>query len=361
MTVMPSGSDVADKAVSTEDASEMVHLDAVLAVLVETKIKAIKRASLSSSRGKWPSAPASPRRPRLMSSSTASSSQNRNHQDHFDIKHFDRGDMEQRRKSYRHRRYDSAPCQQFIDEIDGPGQQGHQNAIADKESKARRRASEMIHRNPKKKRRYSRRISSHVLQGIDSPIELPELLDVDRLHDDLTLIHYERTREALSDNGDFPSIHQSAYVSQSAAHLKLAYEDEDYVALNLEDEFDGASIVSGHYPRDLPRDRRDTLGERYHRPRQKHKRKKHRHEVFLPEVNDVPQVVVIDHDELPLRARWTIVATACLLFAMSLLLVGVTLRMAPIIDDMVRKENEELLNSLNRDTSVPDNSTTAPL
>ncbi|XP_011303684.1 uncharacterized protein [Fopius arisanus] len=356
MTVMPSGSDVADKAVSTEDASEMVHLDAVLAALVETKIKAIKSASLGSSKAKWPSAPASPRRPRLMSTSTASSSQNRNHE-HFDIKHFDRGDMEQRRKSYRHRRYDSAPCQQCIDDIDDHGHHRHQNAIVHKESKSRRRASEMIHRNPKKKHGYSRRISSHVLQGIDSPIELPELLDVDRLHDDLTLINYERSREALSENGDLPSIHQSAYVTPIPTHLKLAYEDEDYVALNLEDEFDGESIISGHYPRELVRDRRETLGERYHRPRKKHKRKKHRNEVYLPEVRQVPQVVLIDHDELPLRARWTIVATACLLFAMSLLLVGVTLRMAPIIDDMVRKENEELLNSLNRDTSVPDNST----
>lgn len=34
------------------------------------------------------------------------------------------------------------------------------------------------------------------------------------------------------------------------------------------------------------------------------------------------------------RARWTIIATACLLLLMCLLLVGVTLRMAPLIDDM---------------------------
>lgn len=46
------------------------------------------------------------------------------------------------------------------------------------------------------------------------------------------------------------------------------------------------------------------------------------------------QVKVIDPDELPQRARWTIVATACLLLFMCLLLVGITLRMAPIIDDM---------------------------
>uniref|UniRef100_A0A182YFQ4 Uncharacterized protein n=1 Tax=Anopheles stephensi TaxID=30069 RepID=A0A182YFQ4_ANOST len=43
---------------------------------------------------------------------------------------------------------------------------------------------------------------------------------------------------------------------------------------------------------------------------------------------------VIDPDDLPQRARWTIIATACLLLIMCLLLVGITLRMAPIIDDM---------------------------
>lgn len=43
---------------------------------------------------------------------------------------------------------------------------------------------------------------------------------------------------------------------------------------------------------------------------------------------------VIDPDDLPQRARWTIIATACLLLFMCLLLVGVTLRMAPLIDDM---------------------------
>ncbi|PSN49627.1 hypothetical protein C0J52_12845 [Blattella germanica] len=42
----------------------------------------------------------------------------------------------------------------------------------------------------------------------------------------------------------------------------------------------------------------------------------------------------LDPDDLPKRARWTIIATACLLLLMSVLLVGVTLRMAPIIDEM---------------------------
>jgi hypothetical protein len=42
----------------------------------------------------------------------------------------------------------------------------------------------------------------------------------------------------------------------------------------------------------------------------------------------------LDPDEMSKRARWTIVATACLLFFMCFLLVGITLRMTPIIDEM---------------------------
>lgn len=43
---------------------------------------------------------------------------------------------------------------------------------------------------------------------------------------------------------------------------------------------------------------------------------------------------VIDPEDMSQRARWTIIATACLLLLMCLLLVGITLRMAPLIDDM---------------------------
>lgn len=42
----------------------------------------------------------------------------------------------------------------------------------------------------------------------------------------------------------------------------------------------------------------------------------------------------LEPEDLPKRARWTIIATACLLLLMSVLLVGVTLRMAPVIDEM---------------------------
>lgn len=42
----------------------------------------------------------------------------------------------------------------------------------------------------------------------------------------------------------------------------------------------------------------------------------------------------MESDDLPERARWTIIFTAVLLLVMCLFLVGITLRMAPLIDDI---------------------------
>lgn len=82
----------------------------------------------------------------------------------------------------------------------------------------------------------------------------------------------------------------------------------------------------------------DDESEALRRTRRKRRRRKRRMKRHLA-IAAMPVIVddrmkVIDPDELPQRARWTIVATACLLLFMCLLLVGVTLRMAPIIDDM---------------------------
>lgn len=57
-------------------------------------------------------------------------------------------------------------------------------------------------------------------------------------------------------------------------------------------------------------------------------------------------VPTIHPDDLPQRARWTIIITAGLLLITCMLLVGVTLRMAPVIDEL----GELLLkfNSINR-------------
>ncbi|KAF9806816.1 hypothetical protein SFRURICE_015909, partial [Spodoptera frugiperda] len=64
------------------------------------------------------------------------------------------------------------------------------------------------------------------------------------------------------------------------------------------------------------------------------KPKKHR-TLLVSAIDEQAKVIhVLDPDELPRRARYTIMVTACLLLFLCLLLVGVTLRMAPLIDDM---------------------------
>ncbi|XP_031838278.1 uncharacterized protein LOC116429454 [Nomia melanderi] len=333
MTVTPSTSDVADKAVSTDDGGsgmEVARLEAVLAALVETKVEAIKASSTLSKRSG--SAPASPRRLRLTSTSTASSSLNHHHHHHHHHHH------QYRRKSHHHhhhhhhqqhhhhhhhrKRYDSAPCDEFIED------EHHQRSSH--HGKARRRASESP-RRPRKKRKHSRDVQT----GLNSRFELFGV-DGDQ---NLALINFERTRETFSDSCEYPQLHRSACcLSESTAQLKIHYNDENYVALNVADKLEEERILSGI-------EKNGKARGKYHHPRKKRKRKRRK-------INTtVPREEFVDPEELPPRARWTIVATACLLLAMSLLLVGVTLRMAPIIDDMVRKENEELLNSLNRDFS----------
>lgn len=46
------------------------------------------------------------------------------------------------------------------------------------------------------------------------------------------------------------------------------------------------------------------------------------------------KVKMVDPEDLPKRARWTIIITAGFLLLTCMLLVGITLRMAPIIDQM---------------------------
>ena len=122
MRVMPSGSDVADKAVSTEDATggvEVARLEAVLAALVETKVEAIKASTSAGHQQRSGSAPASPRRPRLTSSSTGSSSQNNHHGHHGHHGHHHPHHPHrhrQERKARHHRRHGSAPCGDYIED-----------------------------------------------------------------------------------------------------------------------------------------------------------------------------------------------------------------------------------------------------
>ncbi|XP_011640121.1 lateral signaling target protein 2 homolog [Pogonomyrmex barbatus] len=363
VTVTPSTSDVADKAVSTDDGGsggmEVARLEAVLAALVETKVEAMKASSTLSRRSG--SAPASPRRPRLTSTSTASSSLNHHYHHHHHHHHHRHSQQQQQQQQqqqhnkkkgqhyqqhhrHRRRRHDSAPCgSDYFNNVTDHSQHKLANG------RGRRRASESP-RSPRKKRRHSR--SPNVLQGVVQDVHAGldsrfELLGIDG-DQDVALINFERAKDILGDSCEYPRLHRSAcYFSQSAAQLKIHYDDDDYVALNVADELEEEEILSGP-------EKMDESQGRYHRPRRKRKRKRRKIESVGPEEE------LVDPEELPPRARWTIVATACLLLAMSLLLVGVTLRMAPIIDDMVRKENEELLNSLNRDISVPENVTAPP-
>ncbi|CAH0407325.1 unnamed protein product [Chilo suppressalis] len=73
-----------------------------------------------------------------------------------------------------------------------------------------------------------------------------------------------------------------------------------------------------------------------------HSQKPRKHRTLLVSAIDEQAKVihVLDPDELPRRARYTIMVTACLLLFLCLLLVGVTLRMAPLIDDMDKIESQ---------------------
>uniref|UniRef100_A0A1B0CZQ0 Uncharacterized protein n=1 Tax=Phlebotomus papatasi TaxID=29031 RepID=A0A1B0CZQ0_PHLPP len=102
--------------------------------------------------------------------------------------------------------------------------------------------------------------------------------------------------------------------------------DEDFiydVSLQIDPERNGDVEAV------IPGQRRHKHKHHKHCKKKRHKRRK----ILVHDLDD-QSVKVIDPDDLPKRARWTIIATACLLLVMCLLLVGVTLRMAPIIDDM---------------------------
>ncbi|XP_023318513.1 uncharacterized protein LOC106657162 isoform X2 [Trichogramma pretiosum] len=401
MTVMPSSSDVADKAVSTEDAIasgggggggggpvEMARLEAVLAALVESKVEAMKHdsaleaAALKAKRRRAGSVPVSPttgrNRSRLTSSSTLSSDQQQHHHHHHHHhhgkhhhhhrQHHPHGDKRGRR--HRHRRHDSAPCGDYIEDphkhrhggreksrsVDSPGR--HHN---------RRRHSRPPHPYPHPHHRPPNPAATlppaaaHEGRetivsetrgggGGDPRFELLGINDADLAA--IKLEHLQQSRQALSDTHEYATaarIHQSAcYISHSAAQLKSHYDEDDYLTLQYADEIDDddeddslsldvdleaarASVVDteGRAGAANNGERRPPTGRRP--PRRKRKRRKRRRTIV--DVEGI-ELEMEDPDDLPPRARWTIVATACLLLVMSLLLVGVTLRMAPIIDEM---------------------------
>lgn len=106
--------------------------------------------------------------------------------------------------------------------------------------------------------------------------------------------------------------------------------DDEYVSLKIEGfgDVETDAIISEEALRRARRKRR----RRRKRKMKKRLAMHHAHLVDPVEVHD--SYKNLTEDELSRRAKWTIVATACLLLFMCLLLVGITLRMAPIIDEM---------------------------
>ncbi|EEZ97374.2 hypothetical protein TcasGA2_TC011199 [Tribolium castaneum] len=101
--------------------------------------------------------------------------------------------------------------------------------------------------------------------------------------------------------------------------------DDDFISLNIDD-------YENLDPEEVAAIRTVKRAQRKKRRRRKHHRKQMKMTAVAVQVNDFKD---LDDDELSQRARMTIVLTAFLLLFMCLLLVGITLRMAPLIDDMV--------------------------
>jgi hypothetical protein len=111
--------------------------------------------------------------------------------------------------------------------------------------------------------------------------------------------------------------------------------DADYISINMEraeDEEDMEHHLNGLMDTEDIGAGRAPLQDA-HRKRKRKKRRKQKTDAE-GRVRRGASGGGLDPEDLPKRARWTIIATACLLLLMSVLLVGVTLRMAPIIDEM---------------------------
>ncbi|GLV41175.1 uncharacterized protein CBL_04699 [Carabus blaptoides fortunei] len=295
-----------DKAVSTEDLCvvsrdinlEVARLEAMLNTLVENKVEAMKADKPKQISNHSTPKATKKRFQRITSSSTASSS-------HKDNAH---GQNHQHRSHYR-------------------SHHGKRSRHGKRNGHSRYRIASNSPESP----RYHRTHNQQQVQqlrpccehGVFSDNEVNEAFDF--------LSYQEHVCTATCDL-------DSAACSCPDNHngqLHLAYED-DYVSINIEDfeNVEEDAII-----------RYDALrrARRKRRKRRKKRRKKlQQRQISLTTTKDV-KVKVIDPNDLPQRARWTIVATACLLLLMCLILVGVTLRMAPIIDDMGEQMNYYLI------------------
>nr|XP_023019077.1 uncharacterized protein LOC111507925 [Leptinotarsa decemlineata] len=120
--------------------------------------------------------------------------------------------------------------------------------------------------------------------------------------------------------------------------------DDDYISLKMDGfgDVETDAIISEDALRRARRKKR-------RRRKRRMKKRLAMHHAHLDYPVDLHETYKnLTEEEVSRRAKWTIVATAGLLLFMCLLLIGITLRMAPIIDEIVRKENEEFINALQK-------------
>uniref|UniRef100_W8AY31 Uncharacterized protein n=1 Tax=Ceratitis capitata TaxID=7213 RepID=W8AY31_CERCA len=113
--------------------------------------------------------------------------------------------------------------------------------------------------------------------------------------------------------------------------LQLRYNDDFPYDVQIQMDDDKTDDLEEIVPSNHHRHRR----HRHHRHK---KRRRHKKPKILVQDLETHVVKVVDPDDLSQRARCTIIVTACLLLIMCLMLVGVTLRMAPLIDEMGKCE-----------------------
>ncbi|XP_063216769.1 uncharacterized protein LOC134527764 [Bacillus rossius redtenbacheri] len=299
--------EVADKAVSTEDLKrrqpdpgkddpggpvmEIMRLEAVLAALVQSKVISIKGSGKEARR---PVAPEDFAPGNLLSSSTVSS-----HKDGAPQHHHHHG----RRKS-RH----------------------HHHRASD--------AGGLLASGLFPKRRHRHRHRRHHQHHHDCQLHHREYRDEEELYQ-LQETAFCASTATLAPPGAGPSRCASCCPSPAPSQRQILHShyDTEFVALDmdLEDE----AFLSLHEEA-LGDDGDDAEAGPAAARRRQHRRRRRRKREYGGDGPGRPKRTarVMDPEDLPKRARWTIIATACLLLLMSVLLVGVTLRMAPIIDEM---------------------------
>ncbi|XP_031619449.1 uncharacterized protein LOC116338380 [Contarinia nasturtii] len=157
---------------------------------------------------------------------------------------------------------------------------------------------------------------------------------------------YKRTHRYSEPMLVYPSsnrLQQCILSMPTSQPIQLRYNDELMYDVSLKMETDRSTDFTG----DRRRRHRKHRHRHHHHHHNNGRKNRHKRKILLHDL-DEQTVKVIDPEDMSQRARLTIIFTACLLLLMCLLLVGVTLRMAPLIDDMVRQENERIQESINR-------------